>query len=216
MIGDILMINENHRKASRQCAELLLPCLEDTRRRYAISIAGESGAGKSEIATALAADLNSLDFRTVIIQQDDYFVLPPYTNAKKREEDIGWVGPREVRLDLLDDHIKRFIRGAKTLKKPLVLFSEDKISSETLNLDGFNIMIVEGTYTTLLKHTHLRIFIDRDYNDSREDRQRRNRETQDDYLETILGIEHGIILRHRQQADIIITRDFRAIKNPFQ
>ncbi len=216
MIGDILMINENHRKASRQCAELLLPYLEDTQRRYAVSIAGESGAGKSEIAAALAADLNSLDFRTVIVQQDDYFVLPPRSNAKKREEDIGWVGPPEVRLDLLDGHIRRFITGAKMLKKPLVLFSENKISSETLNLDGFNIMIVEGTYTTLLKHIHFSIFIDRDYNDTREDRKRRSRETQDNHLETILGIEHDIILRHRQQADIIVTRDFKAIKNPFR
>ncbi len=47
----------------------------------------------------------------MIIQQDDYFVHPPKTNEQIREKNIGWVGPGEVRLDLLNENIREIIDG---------------------------------------------------------------------------------------------------------
>ena len=38
--------------------------------------------------------------RDVVLQQDDYFRLPPKSNHQKRLDDILWVGTGEVRLDL--------------------------------------------------------------------------------------------------------------------
>ncbi|MFX1266157.1 MAG: hypothetical protein ACFFH0_12295, partial [Promethearchaeota archaeon] len=48
--GDKLVINEGHVRAANQALELLLSGIDSTQGRYVITIAGESGSGKSEIA----------------------------------------------------------------------------------------------------------------------------------------------------------------------
>ncbi|MFO7614176.1 MAG: hypothetical protein R6W71_05995 [Bacteroidales bacterium] len=212
MKDDILIIGEHHRKAAEQVLQIILPGVKDLPGKYIITVAGESGAGKSEIAFALADLLEKANISALIIQQDDYFIFPPATNARKRIQDIGWVGSGEVRLDLLNRHIQQIRNGATDIVKPLVIFSEDRITEETIDLSPYRVIIFEGTYTSLLENTDCRIFIDRNYNDTAGDRLRRNRETQDDYLDKILQIEHAIIAPHIKMADIIITRNFEATK----
>ncbi|MCX6233887.1 MAG: hypothetical protein NT175_04070 [Bacteroidetes bacterium] len=213
MKGDILIITDNHHQAARQCVEYILPGIKDSRQKLVITVAGESGAGKSEISASIATKLNGLLIKTTVIQQDDYFVYPPRTNAAKRLENIRWVGPQEVRLDLLETHIKSFSDGAVSIIKPLVIFSEDRIDSEEVKLEEYRVLIIDGTYTTLLEGADIKIFIDRDLTDARTARQLRNREKQDAFLEQVLKIEHKIISKHKLLADIIITKEFEAIKN---
>ncbi len=212
--GDRLLINRGHRRAARQALELLLPAISQAERRFIITIAGESGSGKSEIAASLARQLARRGIGSLIIQQDDYFVYPPKTNEAMRRRDINHVGLSEVRLDRLDEDLKAARDGADSLVKPLVIFDDDTITTETLDLRGKKVIIVEGTYTTTLRHVDRRIFIARDYNDTRRTRLRRAREAQDEFLEQVLQIEHGLIAPHRARADIIITRDYQAQPNP--
>ena len=47
MIGDKLIIKDKHRRAAEQIVERILPRLRSSSRIYTISIAGESGSGKS-------------------------------------------------------------------------------------------------------------------------------------------------------------------------
>jgi uridine kinase len=213
MKGDILIINDNHRQAARQCVEYILPGIKDSKQKLVITVAGESGAGKSEISASIASELNGLLIKTTVIQQDDYFVYPPRTNAAKRIGDIKWVGPQEVRTDLLETHIKSFSTGAVSIIKPLVIFGEDRIDSEEIKLTEYRVLIIDGTYTTLLKGADIKIFIDRDLTATRAARQLRNREKQDIFLEQVLEIEHKIISKHKLLADIIITNEFEVIKN---
>jgi len=208
MKGDVLVVAEKHIRVANQLAEVLLNQIRESTGRFGITIAGESGSGKSEIAFALSDILINYSIGTEIIQQDDYFVYPPKTNAEVRRKDINNVGHSEVRLDLLDDHLKTIMAGNEIITKPLVIFNEDRITEEELSLGGIRAVIVDGTYTTLLKNVHQRIFIDRTYEDTRDDRQQRKREVQDSYIEQILEIEHHIISSHKEQADIIITKDY--------
>lgn len=213
MRGDILIINDNHRKAAKQATEIMLPEIRSTHNKYFINVAGESGAGKSEIAASIREELEKKGFICYIFQQDDYFVYPPKTNAEKRKEDINWVGTQEVKLDLLEEEITEILDGNNVITKPLVIFEEDTISSETVDIANKNIFIIEGTYTTLLKNINCKIFIDRNYIDTKASRKERNREKQDEFLEKILLIEHEIISAHKKYADIIITKEYNAIKN---
>lgn len=213
MKGDKLVIEKGHVKAARQTAELLLPKITSTRGRYVITIAGESGSGKSEIAAVLSDILSQRDIKSVILQQDDYFVYPPKTNAEMRRKDISHVGLSEVRLVLLDHNLKDIVEGKSEIVKPLVIFDEDRITEETLKIKGIKVVIVEGTYTTTLKNAHQHIFIGRTYIDTRETRRRRAREKQDEFLEKVLEIEHSIISSQKDQADIIVTADFEVRKN---
>ncbi len=124
-----------------------------------------------------------------------------------RREDIAHVGLSEVRLDLLDRHLSDFIAGKREILKPLVIFEEDRIIEEKLIVENSQVMIAEGTYTSVLTKVHQRVFIDRTYEDTQESRRLRGREKQDDFLEEILRIEHDIISSHKAKADVIITRD---------
>ena len=213
MKGDKLIINEQHIKAANQSLELLLREIIRSHGRFVITIAGESGSGKSEIASALSEALSRKDIKSTVFQQDDYFVYPPKTNENMRRKDIDWVGKSEVRLDLLDQNLKDTIAGQSVMTKPLVIFDEDRITEEKVNLEGIKVVIVEGTYTATLKNTHQHIFIDRSYIDTLEIRRQRARESQDEFLEKVLKIEHGIIQSQKTRADILITRDYEAKRN---
>ncbi len=211
MRGDKILVQDKHRRAATEIVRILLPSIMANNGRYAISVGGESGSGKSELAVATAEILEKHRIGALILQQDDYFVYPPRTNDARRREDISNVGPAEVRLDLLDDHAKAIIHGAKTIEKPLVVYQDNRVMNETLPLDGVDVVIIEGTYTTLLENVHSRVFIDQTYEQTRHARLKRNREPSDRFLERVLKIEHDIIFTHRDYADIIVTASFAVI-----
>jgi len=213
MKGDKIIIKPHHERAARQAAEFMLPELNDVTRPTIITVAGESGAGKSEIAEALASVLAESGTNSAILQQDDYFVYPPKTNEAERREDIYWVGTSEVRLDLMDANIQQIKDGAARIVKPLVDFDADSIGEETLETGDIDVVLVEGTYTTALENADRHIFIDRTYIDTRAARALRAREEQDEFLERVLSIEHDIISSHKPRADYIVTRDYNVIKN---
>ncbi len=212
MRGDILVIGKHHRSAAEGIIRLILDEVRSKEGKFFMTVAGESGAGKSEIAFALVEELSRLDIPATILQQDDYFVLPPKTNEKARVIDISRVGPEEVNLELLNENIRSIADGRLRIEKPLVIFEEDRITQEIIDTEPYRVIIIDGTYTTLLEGIDCRVFIDRDRDDTREDRLRRNREKQNDYLERILLIEHHIISRHKEMADIIISKDFNTYR----
>jgi uridine kinase len=212
MIGDKLVIKEFHTKAARGILEIIYNSIKSKKGKFIITIAGESGSGKSEIASELAKLLEKEATKTYIIQQDDYFVYPPKTNEKMRRKNIGHVGMGEVKLNLLEKNLKTISSGARRINKPLVIFDEDSITEETINISDIEVFIVEGTYTTILNNVDIHIFIDRTYKDTRKSRFERAREEQDDFLEKVLKIEHNIISQHKKMADIIVTKDY-SVKN---
>jgi uridine kinase len=216
MIGDKLVIKKEHARAARGIADILIPRIRKAQKTAAVSIAGESGAGKSEIAHSLLENLSESGIQGIILQQDDYFVYPPKTNAAKRVENIDHVGVSEVNLDVIDQNLQDILSGKKSFTKPLVLYEEDRITAETISISGISVVIVEGTYTSLLNRVDFRVFIDRDYRDTRLSRKERNRERQDAYLEKILKIEHGIISGHKEKCDILVTRDYSVEVNDGQ
>ncbi len=205
MIGDKLVIKDYHRSAAAMIFGEIKSRLSAAKKPLAVTVAGESGSGKSETAAVLAELCDEAGFKAILLQQDDYFVYPPKTNHQKRLEDIKWVGPQEVKLDLIEDNIETIKKGsAKTLSKPLVNYERDSIGEETLPVETVKVVIVEGTYTTMLKNADFKAFINRDYRQTRKSRLERSRDPATDFLEKVLSIEHQIISRHKDMADLII------------
>ncbi len=119
------------------------------------------------------------------------------------------MGPGEVRLELLDEHLARARDPiVDELEKPLSLFEEDKLSRETVPLAGVKLIIAEGTYTTSLENVDRRVFIDRDFEATREARAERGRDVLDDFSERILAREQGFISKLKDKADVIINDDY--------
>lgn len=208
MRGDVILVEEHHRRVAEIIAGRIASDVMSTGRCYTITVAGESGSGKSETAQALADALTARGSACGIYQQDDYFHLPPKSNDARRREGIEWVGPGEVRLDLLDEHLLAAREGAAEVRKPLVIYDDDRVDEEVMPLQGLDVVIAEGTYTTMLRHVDTRIFIARNRLETMAARRKRAREEIEPFLEEVLEIEHAIISKHRADADIVISRDY--------
>lgn len=208
MKGDIILVEEEHRNAANQIVDKLIKQIRATARRFTMTVAGESGSGKSETGQALADALEARGAHSVVLQQDDYYVLPPKFNDAARRANFCWVGPTEVRLDLLDSHLKAAQDGADHITKPLVIYSENRIDTETLSLEDAKVVIAEGVYTSLCNNVDRRVFIARNRLETMEHRMKRGREEFDPFIEDVLVKEHEIISQHRELADVVITRDY--------
>lgn len=214
MKGDKIIVQEDYRHVAKEIVSLLLEKIQQKGARYIISVAGESGSGKSVTGRALSDELQKHGIRSVVLGQDDYFVLPPKTNDQKRRMDPSWLGPHvEVRLDVLDQNLKDALQGKCAIHKPLVDYYADTIGEEAIDLTGIQVVIAEGTYTSLLKHVDTRIFINRTWLDTLDDRHKRNRgnEAGDPFIEGVLAMEHKIIAGHRHLADLLITKEFNVV-----
>lgn len=182
--------------------------------RLVVTVAGESGSGKSETAAALSDALAVTGIRAVVLGQDDYFFLPPRVNDARRRQDPDWLGPHvEVRLDLLQSNVDAARSGARSIEKPVIDYVADRVSTEVLSLAGIDVVIVEGTYVSLLRHVDVRIFIARDRLQTLGHRLRRDRgaEVRDPFIENLLEAEHRIIAGHRHLADIVVTSDYDVV-----
>ena len=92
MKGDIINLNDEHRQTASKIVEPLIDEIKKSKDLYVFSVAGESGAGKSISAAAIAEQLEQAGLLVKIFQQDDYFFLPPFTNDRKRRARylLGW------------------------------------------------------------------------------------------------------------------------------
>lgn len=214
MKGDIIVLEQHHIDAAAFIVPRILNNVKAKEGRYTITVAGESGSGKSETGKAIADELEKHGIGSVLLGQDDYFVLPPKSNDAKRREDPDWLGPHvEVRLDLLEGNLVAAINGADHIEKPLIDYNENSVETETISLEGVKVVIAEGTYCTLLKNVDTKVFIARNRIDTLEHRRKRNRgsEVGDSFIENVLSTEHKIIAGHRQLADFVITKDYEVI-----
>ena len=98
--------------------------------------------------------------------------------------------------------------GTTSLIKPLVIYEDDRIDTETVELGDAEVVIAEGVYTSLLENVDLRIFIARSRLETLAHREKRGREKIEPFIEGVLEIEHEIISQHRARADVVISRDF--------
>jgi len=209
VIGDKLIIEKHH---TERAAEICRLVAARPRERLVITVAGESGSGKSELASEIARLMTEEGFKTGILQQDDYFVFPPKTNHEMRRRNLEQVGPYEVKLDFLDSNLRSFKRGESPIYKPLVIFDEDRITTEEMNTSDLKALIAEGTYTSLLQYADFRVFIDRDYHQTLEARKRRARDKWEPFMQDVLEREHQIISQHKVLADVAIPPDFDSIQ----
>lgn len=208
MKGDVVIVEDHHRRAAAAIVERIRSDILARLRRSTITVAGESGSGKSETGRAIAEAFEALGASSVVLGQDDYFKLPPKSNDAARRRDLSWVGPQEVKLDLLDGHLAAARRGDDTITKPEIIYAEDRLSEETIDLTGVRIVIAEGTYTSLLENVDTRVFIARNRLETLDFRRKRGRERFDPFIEEVLKIEHHIISQHRPRADVVITNDY--------
>jgi len=209
MIGDKLIIEQHHTDRAAEICRLVKDRFRD---KFVITVAGESGSGKSEVGSEIARLLTEEGFNTGVLQQDDYFVFPPRTNHEMRRRNLEQVGLYEVKLDFLDSNLRSFKRGDSPIYKPLAIYDQDRITTEEMDTSNLAALIAEGTYTTLLRFADFRVFIDRDYHMTLEARKRRARDKWEPFIQDVLEREHQIISQHKALADVVILSDFGSVQ----
>ncbi len=203
MIGDKLIYYSSYQDVTKEIIDKLHT--ELTQNRVCIAVAGESGCGKTSLAYALRLDIEKkFSLKGYVFHIDDYFMLPPKDNHNNRLKDIKNVGPQEVNLNLLDEHLQAFVSKQSPLQKPLVIYEENKAIIEEIEPKDFDFCIVEGTYTMLLESPVFKVFMKKTYKETKENRLNRARDIMNDFNEQVLDIEHKIISQHSKLADMII------------
>ncbi len=204
MIGDKLELKPHHYIPAKQVFDYIESNLES---KYCIAIGGESGCGKSTLAVALKDIIEENGKKVFIFHMDDYFFLPPTSNHNQRLSDISCVGPQEVNLKLLQQNIDDIKEGATIIEKPLVHYKENEIRSEQINFENYEVIIIEGTYTLTLE-VDLKIFMQSNYKDTHQKRIERARDPMSPFVESVLEIEHNIIKKFVDAADILIDKNY--------
>jgi uridine kinase len=209
----------NNLNPHKRAASVIIPQITDRikakkEKRYSITLSGESGCGKTETGKALVNELSRHGITSLVLGQDNYFFLAPVANDAMRKKDPEWLGPhKEVNLKLLDETLVGAMNGADSVNVPHIDYDSNVETIERVSIEGVKVIIVEGTYTSLLKHVDTKIFIDADYKDTLKFRKLRNRgnEVNDPFVENILETEHKIIAGHKFLADFVITKDYDVI-----
>lgn len=214
MIGDIIELKEKHLAIAKEIIAILKQRLSlQTPSKLAIGVAGESGSGKSVTAFSLQKVLEQEQVKSIVLQMDDYFKLPPRSNHENRLKSLDNVGIHEVDLEKLAQNITAFKNGVSEIEKPLVNYNENSIGTEKINVSEYDVVIVEGTYIFEAEGFDYKIFIDRNYRDTYENRMKRNRDEKSDFVEEVLEIEHRIIRNFKNNADLILGKNYEPI-NP--
>lgn len=212
MIGDIIELKDKHLATAKEITEILkkrFPLCKE--KKITIGIAGESGSGKSVTAFAIQKVLEHEKLKSLVVQMDDYFKLPPRTNHENRLQSLDNVGIHEVDLDTLSRNVRDFKNGIPKIEKPLVNYGANSVSNEVVDVSEFSMMIVEGTYVFKIESFDFKIFIDKDYKDTYRNRMNRNRDEQSDFIERVLEIEHQIIKNLKNNADLILGKNYELL-----
>ncbi len=209
MIGDKLILRPYHYQPARDIFSILKSkWKKEDSSPFFITIAGESGCGKSTLAIALKETLAEHGFQSFILHMDDYFHLPPTSNHLQRMEDINHVGPQEVDLQLMQHHIAAIKNNVHEIIKPLIHYKENDKRKEIFSPTGMDVILIEGTYVSLLENIDAKVFMSRTYHDTKPNRIARARDPITPFIEDVLEIEHTIIKKHKAMASILVDKEY--------
>ena len=208
MLGDILLITNNHRKAAGQIVERLGGVKSG---KFVIAIGGESGSGKSELAHVIARRLKGKTELAKILHIDNYYKVSPTERTEWRvKHGIESIGLSEYVWDLINQNITEF-RESKEAVLPCIDLLTDQIDRLITSFEGIKYLIVEGLYP-LEADADLKIFLDLTYHETKKAQVLRGKEPQNKFRMQVLEREHQVVQSLRPLADLIVTKDFEVVE----
>lgn len=207
MLGDILLINDNHRKAA---TEIIKQILNIKKEKTIICISGESGSGKSELSHCIGKDLvKKYGIPAKIIHSDNYYKIHPHIRNKWRIENgiENTVGLNEIDWNKLNENVDDFL-NSKISHMPCIDLVPDEIDELITDFSKIKILIVDGIYAINLNKSDLNIFIDLTYHETKKAQSSRGKESADETRWAILEQEHKAVISIKNKANIIVNKDY--------
>jgi len=206
MLGDVLLIEDKHRKAGEQIIEEILKRKKD---RFTVAISGESGTGKTELAHVIAKGLRAHGIFAKPLHIDNYYRILPLQRTEWRQKNgiEKVVGYDEYDWALIYKNIEDF-KNKTYSTMPCVDLVTEQSDMLTTNFGDVDMLIIDGLYAIKTEKVDLKIFIDITYHDTGKAQKLRGKEPQNEYRMKVLLKEHEMVKALKEQADIVIGKDY--------
>lgn len=172
-----------------------------------ICLAGESGTGKTEIASLIQESIyKNLKKTTKVIHLDDYYK----THWGKREESrlkkgISCVGSKEISWVKLNKVVSRFrAKDKQNMVKQIHMFT-NTIEYSIVDCRKLDVVIIEGLYALYTKDYDIGIYLEGTKKETYNFRKMRSKENPDNsFRKLVLTKESKQIKKSQSNADISI------------
>lgn len=205
MLGDVLLIKDQHRKAAAQIVEYVQSLDGE---KIILAISGESGSGKSEVAHLVAQGLKKLQTPAKVLHVDNYYQIAPRDRKTWRlEHGLESIGPEEYDWRLINQHMADFRNDKGQVTMPCVDLLTDQIDALKTSFQGLKYMIIEGLFA-IKAEADLRILIDLTYHETKRSQHERGKEKVNEYRWNVLEKEHQEVQKLRPLTDLLVTKEF--------
>ena len=166
MLGDILLIQEKHKKAGEI---IIKKILQNKKDKYIVAISGESGSGKTELAHVIAKGLRKYNIMAKPLHTDNYYKTHPLERREWRSEQgiENVVGYNEYDWKAIQKNIDDF-KNNRVSEMPCVDLVTEQVDRLTTDFSQVDMLIVDGLYAIKAEHIDLRIFIELTYLETKE------------------------------------------------
>jgi uridine kinase len=194
MLGDILLIQETHKKAAAQIKRVMMTdcATKEKGYKYIVAISGESGSGKSELSHSLAKLLKPEKIRVKILHTDNYYIIPPLLRNEWRKNIREFKEDREAMMPCID----------------IIPEQVDKLITDFRKVD---VLVLDGLYAIKTDHVDLRVFIDLTYHETKMTQIIRGKEPMNDWRAKVLEREHINVSSLRPLADLIVNKNYEVV-----
>ncbi|MFP4060073.1 MAG: uridine kinase family protein [bacterium] len=213
MLGDILLINEMHKRAAEEIFAYFKLDFENRGEgyKYILAISGESGSGKSEVSHSLANMIKTLGLRVKILHTDNYYIVPPLLRYEWRKtHGLDSIGVNEYDWKLIGRNLNDFREDRESML-PCIDIVSSQVDKLITDFRKIHVLVVDGLFAIHAEEADMRVFIELTYHETKMTQIIRGKEPNDEYRMQVLEREHRDVQKLKPLADLFIDKNYKTV-----